>query len=68
MQCGCSVTAGPGTPSRMYCLRDNACAVAAAAAAATNPPQWKETVAGQWNLASLHKFLFLIVLGRFQDL
>jgi len=53
----------------MYCLRDNACAVAAAAAAAaTNPPQWKETVAGQWNLASLHKFLFLIVLGRFQDL
>jgi hypothetical protein len=43
----------------MYCLRDNACAVVVAAAA--NPPQWKETVAGQWNLASLHKFLFLIV-------
>jgi hypothetical protein len=53
----------------MYCLRDNTCAVVvAAAAAAGNPPQWNETVAGQWNLASLHKLLFLIMLDRFQDL
>jgi hypothetical protein len=62
-QCGGPVTAGPETPSLMYCLRDNT-----SAAAAANPRQWKETVAGQWNLASLRKFLFLIVLGTFQDL